>query len=357
MGLEDRCKPQSWWISKPNGCIYIVKKVSEFKPKSSNASADWTKSIARQLEFYTWLQAPSGAIAGGATNSWKGRYEAIPSDVPTFYGMGYVENPVYVDPGSNTWMGFQGWSMQRVAQYYYETKDPAAKELVTRWAKWVCDSIKFDDANHTFQIPSNITIGGKPDTWTGSRSANSGLTTTINTYGQDLGVAGSLANALCYIAAANNDVATQKVAKKLINCFETFKDSKGIAVEETRGDYKRFNDKIYVPAGWTGKMPNGDIIDSNSTFLSIRSNYKKDADWARVEAALNAGQAPTFTYHRFWAQTDIALAYGIYATLFPNDKTKEDGTVLLGDVDGDGIINALDFAKLKMYLLNPDNCN
>jgi len=336
----------AWILSNPSNAA--------FKPKSSGASADWDKSLGMQLDFYTWLQAPSGAIAGGATNSWNGRYEAIPAGVPTFNGMGYVENPVYADPGSNTWMGFQAWPMQRVAQYYYETKDPKAKELVTRWGNWASASIKFDDVKETFQIPSTIKIGGKPDTWTGARSANAGLTTEIINYGMDLGVAGSLANALSYIAAANNDTALQAKVKKLLNYMANCKDSKGIALPESRADYTRLNDKVYVPAGWTGTMPNGDVINSSSTFLSIRSNYKKDPDWARVEAALNAGQAPVFTYHRFWGQSDIAIAFGIYATLFPDDKTRGPITdKLLGDVDGDTIINALDFAKLKMYLLNP----
>ncbi|MEU7494804.1 glycoside hydrolase family 48 protein, partial [Streptomyces fradiae] len=29
---------------------------------------------SRQVEFYRWLQSDEGAIAGGATNSWQGRY-------------------------------------------------------------------------------------------------------------------------------------------------------------------------------------------------------------------------------------------------------------------------------------------
>jgi hypothetical protein len=28
------------------------------------------------------------------------------------------------------------------------------------------------------------------------------------------------------------------------------------------------------------------------------------------------GVAPTFTYHRFWAQADAAMAYAIYGQLF-----------------------------------------
>ena len=72
----------------------------------------------RQLEFYRWLQSADGGIAGGATNSLGGRYAAPPAGTPTFYGMFYQENPVYLDPGSNTWFGFQAWSMERVAEYY-----------------------------------------------------------------------------------------------------------------------------------------------------------------------------------------------------------------------------------------------
>ncbi|MHB8061885.1 MAG: glycoside hydrolase family 48 protein, partial [Ruminiclostridium sp.] len=172
----------------------------------------------------------------------------------------------------------------------------------------------------------------------------------------DLGVAGSLANALSYIAAANNDTALQNKVKKLLDYMVQYKDNKGIAIEETRADYSRLNDPVYVPAGWTGKMPNGDAINSSSTFLSIRSNYKNDPDWPRVEAALNAGQAPTFTYHRFWSQSDIALAYGTYASLFPNDTQAGwkpgETTVLLGDVNSDATVDAIDLAVLKKYLLD-----
>ncbi len=33
-----------------------------------------------------------------------------------------------------------------------------------------------------------------------------------------------------------------------------------------------------------------------------------DPDWPKVQTYLNGGAAPTFTYHRFWAQSDIAMA-------------------------------------------------
>jgi hypothetical protein len=87
-------------------------------------------------------------------------------------------------------------------------------------------------------------------------------------------------------------------------------------VPETRNDYSRFNDPVFVPAGYSGKMPNGDAINSSSTFLSIRSFYRNDPMFATVNAAIQAGRAPTLTYHRFWAQVDIALAYAVDGELF-----------------------------------------
>ncbi len=64
-------------------------------------------------------------------------------------------------------------------------------------------------------------------------------------------------------------------------------------------------------------MPNGDAIDSKSTFLSIRSKYKQDPAYSKVEAFLKGGKVPDFRYHRFWSQTHIALAYATYGWLFP----------------------------------------
>ena len=95
-----------------------------------------------------------------------------------------------------------------------------------------------------------------------------------------------------------------------------FRDSKGVSSPEQRVDFKRMNDKVYVPASWQGKMPNGNPIDSKSTFLSIRSKYKQDPSFNLVQAYLNGGKPPEFRYHRFWAQVHIALAYATYGWLF-----------------------------------------
>jgi hypothetical protein len=74
---------------------------------------------------------------------------------------------------------------------------------------------------------------------------------------------------------------------------------------------------LYIPPGWSGKDPFGDAINSTTnTFLSIRPWYTKDPQWSKVQTYLNGGAAPAFTYHRFWAQSDAAMAYAVYGMLF-----------------------------------------
>ncbi|MFA1551675.1 glycoside hydrolase family 48 protein [Actinomadura chokoriensis] len=50
----------------------------------------------------------------------------------------------------------------------------------------------------------------------------------------------------------------------------------------------------------------------------MRSFYKGDPDYQRVIAYANGSSptAPVFTYHRFWAQADVALAMAGYGRLF-----------------------------------------
>jgi len=96
-----------------------------------------------------------------------------------------------------------------------------------------------------------------------------------------------------------------------------YRDDIGVSVSEPRSDYSRFDDPIYVPPSFTGVMGTGDPINSMSTFLSIRSKYMDDPEWPKVEAYLNGGPVPTFRYHRFWAQVDVALANAEYGRLFP----------------------------------------
>nr|WP_260615602.1 glycoside hydrolase family 48 protein [Microbispora sp. KK1-11] len=300
---------------------WALSNVSALKPKGATAVTDWSTSLTRQIQFYKWLQSAEGAIAGGATNSWEGHYAAPPSGLPKFFGMAYDWQPVYHDPPSNQWFGFQAWSMERVAEYYYATGNADAKSVLDKWVTWALSGTTVN-SDGTFQIPSTLRWTGQPDasfSGPGMPPANTGLHVTIADYTDDIGVAGSYAKTLMFYAAKSGNAQAKSTAKALLDgIWKNNQDAKGVSVAETKTDYNRLDDPIYVPSGWTGKMPNGDPINSNSTFISIRSWYKNDPDWPKVQSYLNGGSAPVFHYHRFWAQTDVATALGQYGLLFPN---------------------------------------
>ncbi|MEV4803870.1 glycoside hydrolase family 48 protein [Nonomuraea sp. NPDC049421] len=300
---------------------WALSNVNELKPKSATGASDWSTSLTRQLQFYTWLQSAEGAIAGGATNSWEGGYGTPPSNLPKFHGMAYDWQPVYHDPPSNQWFGFQAWTMDRVAQLYYATGNTAAKALLDKWVEWALDHTTVN-ADGTYEVPSTLEWSGQPagnfNATTGMPPANPGLHVTVKDYTQDVGVVGAYAKVLMYYAAKANHAEARDTAKALLDGVWENRDDKGVSVPETKADYRRVDDPVYVPPGWSGTMPNGDPINSNSTFLSIRSFYEDDPDWPKVEAYLDgSGPAPVFNYHRFWAQVDVAVALAEYGRLFP----------------------------------------
>ncbi|MBD7910150.1 glycoside hydrolase family 48 protein [Clostridium cibarium] len=344
---------------------WIMSTSKDFKPKSQNGQSDWAKSLKRQLEFYQWLQSSEGAIAGGATNSYttdeNGSNSKYPAGTTTFYGMAYDEAPVYHDPPSNQWFGMQVWSMQRIAEYFYNTGDQKAGKLLDKWVNWVKGEVHLKD-DGTFEVPSNLEWSGKPDTWDGSYTGNPDLHVKVKDYSQDLGPAASLANTLMYYAAGSHkykdtlyngqyDMSAQKLSKELLDrMWNSYQDDKGLSSPEKRADYKKFfEQEVFVPSGYSGKMANGDIIKPGIKFIDIRSKYKKDPQYNMLKEAYDKGEDPVFHYHRFWAQSEIAIANGTYANLV----SELPSPVLKGDVDGDGEVTMADSIALKKYLLNP----
>ncbi|MGW6690028.1 glycoside hydrolase family 48 protein [Streptomyces sp. NPDC054961] len=323
-GATDTSAGWSWRIGSSHAhsgyqnplAAYALSEYAPLKPKSTTGATDWATSLDRQLEFYRWLQSDEGAIAGGATNSWQGRYAQPPAGTPTFHGLFYDEKPVYQDPASNQWFGFQAWSMERVAELYRQTGDAAAKTVLDKWVGWALSKTTINP-DGTYRIPSTLQWSGAPDTWNASApGANTGLHVTVADYTDDVGVAAAYAKTLTYYAAKSGNTEAKRVAKALLDgMWAHHQDPLGVAVQETRTDYDRFANPVYVPGGWTGTMPNGDTVNSSSTFASIRTFYRDDPAWPKVEAYLAGGAAPVFTYHRFWAQADIALAMGSYAEL------------------------------------------
>ncbi|MEV4313687.1 glycoside hydrolase family 48 protein [Actinocrispum sp. NPDC049592] len=301
---------------------YALANDPALKPTSATGATDWATSLNRQLEFLQWLQSSEGGIAGGATNSWDGQYTAPPSGSPTFYGMAYDPQPVWHDPPSNRWFGFQVWDMERVASFYQQTGDARAKKILDKWVPW---AIANTTTGSAFKVPSDLQWTGAPVTWNpASPAANTNLHVSVLNYSQDVGVAASLAKTLLNYAAKSGDTSAKSTGEGLLNALLQHTDSIGIAIPETRTDYNRFDDTynstsgegVYVPPTFNGKMPNGDPINSSSTFLSIRSFYKNDPQWPKVQSYLNGGAAPTFTYHRFWAQAEIATAFSLHVQLF-----------------------------------------
>ncbi|GAA5077984.1 glycoside hydrolase family 48 protein [Thermocatellispora tengchongensis] len=318
--------PLAAWALSPAG-------PSALRPLSPTAGADWQQSLTRQVQFYTWLQSDEGAIAGGATNSWDGAYAAPPAGTPTFFGMAYDVDPVYHDPPSNQWFGFQAWGVQRLAELYYVTGNAQAKAVLDKWVAWALSETTLGSGS-SYQIPNEMTWSGAPSASfsdpDGTPGPNPNLHVSVRNYTTDVGVAAALARTLIYYAAkeGNTTLGTQArtTAKGLLDRLLLLKDSRGVAVPETRADYNRFDDVwsssnqqgLYIPSGYSGTMPNGDVIQPGSTFLSIRSFYEDDPDWPKVQEYLDGGEAPTFTYHRFWAQADFAMALADYGTFFPN---------------------------------------
>jgi len=340
---------------------------------------DWSTSLERQLELYRWLQSDEGAIAGGATNSWEGSYSPTPTGDSTFYNMAYDWEPVYHNPPSNQWFGMQTWSMERLAEYYYITGDSKAAIVLNSWIPWVEKSTTVN-ANGTFTLPGSLcwddspgqgdttnpwndstcglatsSTANKPATnWNASTQdwttvpLNPNLHVRVTGTATDIGLAGSLAKALSYYSAAVGkwgpskapDATSEVLAKSLLTgVWANYRDSIGISVAETRGDYCTtttssssngsttlnggFGATVFVPSTWSpGTMPAGEdvTVSPQPTFLSLRPKYQNDPSFPLVQSGCaGTGAGPTFNYHRFWAQVDIASAYIVYANLFPGN--------------------------------------
>ncbi len=331
---------------------YALTQVDDMKPISQNGERDWNESLTRQMEFYTWLQSTEGAIAGGATNSWNGDYSVYPSGKSTFYGMAYDDNPVYHDPGSGTWFGWQAWSMERVAEYYYITNDAMAKNLMDKWVAWVKSEVQLVGDND-FLVPATLEWSGEPDNWDPANpGSNDNLSVTVTDYNRDLGIAASMAKALIYYAKATEKYATldeesRDLAKEVLDrMWNTYRDDKGVATLESRGDFSRiFEQEVFVPAGFSGVMGNGDAIEPGVSFLDIRSDLRDDPEFDRLEAAYNAGEDFTQYYHRTWAQMEVALANAEYGFFFGDDAVakssvvKKEFNVIVAPVPAKGFIN------------------
>lgn len=352
----------------PDAAYFMATGGGGFSPDSESAGDIWLGSLYRQIEMIRWLQSPEGPIAGGVTNSWLGRYET-PTDgreTAQFYGMYYTYSPVWHDPPSNNWFGFQCWGLGRSADLFLEVSDksttlanairPNLEIILDRWVNWVLDNVTVEEAD--FEVPDTLSwvseteVEGETTTaanlegvyeylptldwddggdygafWNASTVPNPNLHCSIVKSGRDLGVASELAFVLIHYAEAKRRMdkftdtipngahtaeEAYELAKALLDViWDNFRDSMGIAVEEERADYARMGDPVYVPSTFEGEMPNGDLIEEGATFVSLRSFIMDEPEWPQIAAYIaepETAPVPTFTYHRFWAQCAYAMA-------------------------------------------------
>lgn len=342
-------------------------------PLSPTASDAWMVSAYRQLEMIRWLQSPEGPIAGGVSNSWYGQY-ATPTDGRedyTFNGMYYTYSPVWHDPASNNWVGFQAWGHGRTADLYLETAESTdtfssdlnneCEIILDKLVGWFMDNITLDDVTGSFEVPVNLSwvsttqvVGQTTNTpnlegvyefipssswdsenatpaqyaafWDSSTVPNPNLHCTVSETGLDVGVASSAAYMFIAYAQAKRlqgkytDIITNSthtaedvmlMAKEMLDRMWNINwDGVGITKDEEQGGINRMGDEVYVPSNYaSGTMPNGEALSVGHKFYEARTFLQSDPKWAEVLAYINGtGSAPVFQYHRFWAQCEYAIS-------------------------------------------------
>lgn len=257
--------------------------IPELRPRSANGVRDWAESLERQLGFYAAMQSEEGAFAGG------GRVRADGT-------LDFEPHPVFRDPPSNEWFGWQAWSVDRLAQFHLLSGDARARGLLERWVAWVKRVVALRP-DGGYELPAQLLWSGRP---------GEGLHVSVKGGTEDIGVAAALARALATWAKASGDDASRELARELLErIWRRHFDGRGLSIPELRPDYARLHDAVHYP-GRPG-----------TTFLDLRPTLKSDPDLPRVEAALRRGEPPLFRFHRFWAQAEAAVAYAEYARLFP----------------------------------------
>lgn len=340
-----------------------------YTPQSPSAGDTWLAAMYRQIEMLRWLQSPEGPIAGGVSNSWKGRYET-PNDgreAARFYGMYYAYAPVWHDPPSNNWFGFQCWGLQRVAGLLLEVADktstlavairPNLEIILDRFVNYALDNLTLTP-DGDFSLPGTLSwisetpIAGQTTTapnvegvyeflpnrnwdgtgsyaefWNASTVPNPNLHCTITDRGVDLGVAATLSRLLVEYAEAKRRMgkftttipngahkpedAFDAARELLDRVWTRYSTDLGITRVEDRADYIRMGEEVYVPPSYNGTMASGDKVIPGATYASIRAFVRSHPDFAKVQAYIDdpvPAKVPKFTYHRFWANAEYASA-------------------------------------------------
>jgi ferric-dicitrate binding protein FerR (iron transport regulator) len=233
-------------------------------------SAEWRASVEKQIDLYRWVQSAEGAFGGGA--------RVVDGKLV------FAAHPVFLDPPSHEWFGWQAWAAERLGQYAALSEDARARPLLARWAAWAKPQVRLSDAG--FEVPATLSWRGAPGD----------LHVSVASWNRDVGVAAATARALAWAGE------TAFARELLDRLWASARDAKGLSLPETRADYARFHDRVAVPDGWSGRTPQGAELRPGATFLELRPKYRQDPAFPSLS------RSPTFRYHRFWAQVEAALA-------------------------------------------------
>jgi len=386
---------------------------------------DWEKSLRTQLELARFIQVPqghkgAGAFGGGVCNDYPDDdVQYTHPNAPTFTASTYTDgqlpikythHPVYWDPGSNTWCGWQYWFSERLAQFYYlqptnSTYLSDTYEILSNWmdlwavpnfkvkisGNWyTADQLTVDDLRDTSVIEDvNIPVSFakwdwlNPDDpqksepldapgemqsttrwqgWEGIGPGDPNYGAEVHAWGHDVGLIGAFVKCLIFYRQGllkHNHTARfepefyKYLAKAILDTmWKNFKTDIGISAPEVRTDYIRFNDTnistVYVPQ--TKQIPNlGTLQQGNRAFSETRPDYGEPIppDY-------------TFTYHRTWQQAAFALALGYYSLYEDRDETPKitlispsTSTVLSGQVNIQAsITDDFSLSKVELWIDN-----
>ena len=322
LGLADRLQPQPRRLPEPARGVGAVQRAPRSSPKSRDRRRRLDTSLKRQLEFYRWLQSTEGAIAGGATNSWDGRYAhaAVGHCHLLRHGLRLaagLPRPAVATSGSASRRG--RWSGSRSTTTSPATRRP--RRVLDKWVAWATANTTLN-ADGTYQIPSTLEWTGQPDTWNaGSPGANSGLHVTHRRLHQrrrrGRGVRQDADLLRGQVRQRHGQDHRQGPARRHVD--RTTRTPWASRSPETRTDYNGdvLNDQRSTSPR-AGPAPCPTATRSTPARRSCPSGPStRTTRTGRRSSYLKGGAAPTFNYHRFWAQVDIAIALAEYGRLFP----------------------------------------
>ena len=133
LGVAHRLQPHPRRLPEPAGGLRAQLQRATWSPSRRPGRRTGRKPAAGSSSSTAGCSPPRARIAGGATNSWDGPLRDAAGRHADVLRHVYDWQPVYHDPPSNQWFGFQAWSMERVAEYYHATGNAEAKAVLDKW--------------------------------------------------------------------------------------------------------------------------------------------------------------------------------------------------------------------------------